>query len=91
MNISTKLKGLVAACVAAVGITACAETDGVQLWEGGPIWATSNLGESEVAEHPEYGALYGFEDAAAAVAKLGNRWRLPTKDYFDKCSTSDFD
>ncbi len=54
-----------------------------QLWEGGPIWATVNVGTSEVQDHPEYGALYKFDDADAAVKSLlGQEWRLPTKEDF---------
>ena len=41
------------AAMAAMGV--------VQLWEGGPYWAESNLGESEVAGHPETGTAYGPE------------------------------
>ena len=55
----------------ATGLTVFAEPDAVQLWEGGPYWATSNLGESEVPQFPEWGALYTFDEAHAAVAKLG--------------------
>ena len=56
---------------------------GVQLWADGPIWAEANIGSSEDPNHPEYGALfYSFSDAAAAVAKLGNGWRLPTANEF---------
>ena len=58
---------------------------GVQLWANGPFWAETNLGESEVAEHPEYGAFYKFEDADAAVKSLlGQEWRVPSKEDFEK-------
>ena len=60
-----------------------------QLWKDGPIWADSNLGTSEVQDHPEYGAPYNFAAAGTEVAKLGDGWRLPTKDecqsLIDKC------
>ena len=79
MNISSKLKGLFAAAVAAVGITAFAEPGAVQLWAGGPYWATDNVGTSEVAGHPEYGGLYTWSDAKTAAKSLGDGWRLPTK------------
>ena len=49
-----------------------------QLWIDGPVWAESNLGESEVADHPEYGALYDFDNAVNVVSELGDGWRLPT-------------
>ncbi len=68
-----------------VGLTAFAgEPEALQLWEGGPYWATVNVGTSEVQDHPEYGALYNFDNATNEVAKLGNGWRLPTKEDFDK-------
>ena len=36
----TKLKSILAIALCAVGFAAfAAETDGVQLWESGPIWA----------------------------------------------------
>lgn len=55
-----------------------------QLWDGGPIWAENNLGTSEVAEHPEYGALYTLAEATNAVVSIGQGWRVPSKDDFDK-------
>ena len=55
-----------------------------QLWEGGPIWAENNFGTSEVAEHPEYGALYTLAEATNAVVSIGQGWRVPSKDDFDK-------
>lgn len=58
---------------------------GVQLWADGPFWAETNLGESEVQDHPEYGAFYKFDDAEAAVKLLlGQEWRVPSKGDFDK-------
>ena len=59
---------------------------GFQLWEGGPFWAETNLGEPEEHEpsYPsEYGAIYWFDTATNEVAKLGDGWRLPTKAEFD--------
>ena len=86
----TKLKKLVrsakcsvlSAALCVVGLAAFAEEpDAVQLWKDGPYFATSNLGTSEVAEHPEYGALYTFDDAGTAVKSLlGEEWRVPSKD-----------
>lgn len=46
-----------------------------QLWAGGPIWAETNVGSSEVAGHSEYGGLYAFDNAQTAVSAP---WRLPT-------------
>ena len=74
----------------ATGLSAVAvEPDVVQLWEGGPYWATSNLGKSEVPEHPEYGALYRFDLANNAVKSLcGQEWRVPSSEDFDKLLAS---
>ena len=55
-----------------------------QLWANGPIWADANHGTSEVKGHPEYGALFKFEDAGNAVALLKDGSRLPTKEEFEK-------
>ena len=65
-----------------VSLIAITKPLGVQLWANGPFWAESNLGipESAYADHPEYGALYSFDDAKAEVEKLGDGWRLPTQD-----------
>ena len=89
MKTKTKLKKLVrsakclvlGAALCAVGLAAFAEEpDAVQLWKDGPYFATSNLGTSEVAEHPEYGALYTFDDAGTAVKSLlGDEWRVPSE------------
>ncbi|MDO5320413.1 MAG: leucine-rich repeat protein [bacterium] len=58
---------------------------GVQLWADGPFWTETNLGESEDPSHPEYGALYTFDEAASSVkAMLGPEWRMPSKDDFAK-------
>lgn len=58
---------------------------GVQLWKDGPFWAEVNLGESGDPDHPEYGALYTFANADAAVKSLlGQEWRVPSKDEFEK-------
>lgn len=80
------IKSIVAVTTVAVGLSAWAVPEGaVQLWEGGPYWASSNLGESEVQDHPEYGAFYKFDDAEAAVKLLlGQEWRVPSKGDFDK-------
>ncbi len=82
----TKLKSILAVALCAVGLAAvAAEPEAVQLWEGGPYWAEANVGTSEVEGHPEYGALYKFDDAGAAVKTLlGQEWRVPSKDDFDK-------
>ena len=56
---------------------------GFQLWEGGPIWAETNLGDAEQGVPAEYGALYKFDNATNEVAKLGDGWRLPTRTEFD--------
>lgn len=77
------IKSIVAVMTVAVGLSAWAVPEGaVQLWEGGPYWASSNLGESEVQDHPEYGALYSFEEAKSAAEGLGGEWRLPTEEDF---------
>ena len=56
------------------------KTWGVQLWKDGPFWAETNLGESEVQDRPDYGALYTFDSADAAVKTLlGQEWRVPSK------------
>ena len=55
-----------------------------QLWANGPIWAETNFGTSEVQGHPEYGALFKFEDAVNAVAQIKDGSRLPTKEEFEK-------
>lgn len=63
------------------------KTRGVQLWKDGPFWAETNLGESEVQDHPDYGALYTFANADAAVKSLlGQEWRVPSKAEFEKLS-----
>ncbi len=86
----TKLKSIIAIAMVAVGLVAtAAEPEAVQLWEGGPIWATVNVGTSEVQDHPEYGALYTFDDADAAVKSLlGQEWRLPTKEELENLAYS---
>lgn len=63
---------------------------GVQLWKDGPFWAETNLGESKVAGHPEYGALYKFDEAGTAVKSLlGDEWRVPSdQDLKDLIDTS---
>ena len=72
----TKLKSILAAALCAVGFAAFAAPDAVQLWEGGPYFATCNVG-AEASEG--YGDLIKYDDAQAAVtAKLGSEWRLPT-------------
>ena len=79
------IKSIVAVMTVAVGLSAWAVPEGaVQLWEGGPYWASSNLGESEVQDHPEYGALYTFDNATNEVAQLTDGSRLPTKEEFEK-------
>ena len=56
-----------------------------QLWEGGPIWAETNLGDAEQGAPAEYGALYKFDDAAKAVTEaLGEGWRVPTEEELKK-------
>ena len=64
-----------------VSLIAITKPLGVQLWANGPFWAESNLGipESAYADHPEYGALYSFDDAKAEVERIGDGWRLPTQ------------
>lgn len=88
MNTMKTFKGLVLAVVAALGLSAWAEPDAVQLWKDGPYWATSNVGTPEThdpAYPAEYGALYTFAEAGTAVKSLlGEEWRLPSKDDFDK-------
>ena len=57
----------------------------VQLWADGPYWTETNLGESEVDDHPEYGSLYKFDDAGSVVKSLlGQGWRVPSQDDFNK-------
>ena len=73
----TKLKSILAIALCAVGLVAfAAEPDAVQLWEGGPYFATCNVG----ADTPEgYGILTNFNDAAQAVTDaLGSDWHLPS-------------
>ena len=59
------------------------ETPAGQLWEGGPIWAETNLGDAEQGVPAEYGAHYTFDNATNEVAKLGDGWRLPTRSEFE--------
>ena len=67
------------------------KTWGVQLWKDGPFWAETNLGDSEVQDHPDYGAIYNFANADAAVKSLlGEEWRVPSKDDFDKLVNTSF-
>ena len=62
-----------------------------QLWENGPIWAEANLGESEVQDHPEYGAFYTCYKADADVKLLlGDEWRVPSKEDFDKLADASY-
>ena len=73
----TTIKSLVAAALCAVGLSSfAAEPEAVQLWEGGPYFATCNIG----ADTPEdYGILTNYNDAAQAVTDaLGEGWRLPS-------------
>ena len=84
----TKLKKLVrsakclvlSAALCAVGLSAWAEPDAVQLWKDGPYWATVNVGTAEQGVPTEYGALYKFNDDEAknAAENLGEGWRLPS-------------
>ena len=82
-DVMMRAKCGVLGALVATGLTAfAAEPEAVQLWENGPYWATSNLGESEswYADRPEYGALYTFDEAGAAVKSiLGEKWRVPSK------------
>ena len=82
----TKLKSILMVALCAVGLAAfAAEPDCVQLWKDGPYFATCNVGTSEVAEHPEYGALYKFDEAGTAVKSLlGEEWRVPTQEELQK-------
>ena len=82
MAVGHRVAAAMVCALCAVGFAAFAEEpDCVQLWKDGPYFATSNLGTSEVAEHPEYGALYTFDDAGTAVKSLlGDEWRVPSKD-----------
>ena len=76
----TKLKSILAVALCAVGMAAfAAEPEAVQLWEGGPYFATCNVGATKPGD---YGGLYTFNDnkAADAAASLGDGWRLPTRD-----------
>ena len=77
----TTIKSIVAAALCAVGLSAWAEPDAVQLWKDGPYFATCNVGDGATVPG-DYGALYTFDDnkAADAAASLGDGWRLPTKD-----------
>ncbi len=87
-----KIKSLVAAVVSLVSVAALAEEaqTAVQLWEGGPYWATVNVGTSEVQDHPEYGALYAFDKdkAKEAAESIGYGWRLPTLEEFEKLTNT---
>ena len=61
---------------------------GVQLWENGPFWAECNVGATKPEE---YGAYYKFDDADSAVKSLlGQMWRVPSKDDFDKLADSSY-
>ena len=46
------------------------ERGGVQLWEGGPVWAETNLG----AEKPEDAGLYFWWGDAVGYRREGNAW-----------------
>lgn len=84
-DVMQRAKCGVLGALVATGLTAFAEPEAVRLWEGGPYWATSNLGVSEFTTRPDYGALYKFDDADAAVKEvLGPEWRLPTEAEFSK-------
>lgn len=67
------------------------KSPGVQLWADGPFWAEVNLGESGDPDHPEYGALYKFDDADAAVKSLlGQEWRVPSQADFNTLKNSSY-
>ena len=62
-----------------------------QLWKNGPVWAVANLGRSDVDGHPEYGALYTFYGSFDELwRRLGQEWRVPSKDDFDKLLDSSY-
>ena len=90
-DVMMRAKCGVLGALVATGLTAFAEPEAVQLWENGPYWATSNLGESEFTTRPEYGALYKYDEADAAVKQiLGPEWRLPTEAEFSKLINDSF-
>ena len=68
---------VLSAALCAVGLSAWAEPDAVQLWENGPYFATCNVGATQPEEA---GILTNFYMAAQAVTDaIGAPWRLPTK------------
>ena len=75
---AVRWKSLLMVALCAVGLAAFAGPDAVQLWEGGPYWATANFGTAEQQAAAEYGALYMFDNALNEVEKLGDGWRLPS-------------
>ena len=77
----TKLKSILAVALCAVGLAAfAAEPDAVQLWEGGPYFATCNVGANAPQDS---GINTNFNDAAQVVTDvMGAGWRAPTAEEF---------
>ena len=65
----TKLKSILAIALCAVGLSAFAEPDAVQLWEGGPYFATCNVGAKTPQEYGYYfwwGDTVGYTNSGSA-------------------------
>ena len=59
----------------------------IRLWDGGPKWATINLGVNDPAATTSYGGYYAWssDDIATSTwgSDWGSNWRMPTKSEFD--------
>lgn len=76
------------------------QMEGVQLWEGGPLWAERNLGAlspeqpgnfyawGETRSKKQFGwGTYTRTSEDAAQAALGGRWRMPSEADFEALKT----
>ena len=81
-----RVKKIVAGAVAAIGLAAVApnvafsavmtdpDTEGVQLWEGGPYWATCNVG----AAKPEDCGYYFWWGDTVGYKHVNSKWEAVT-------------
>ena len=66
----TKLKSILAAAFCAVGLAAFAEPGAVQPWEGGPYFATCNVGATEIAAESDEFTVDLRTDVALAKGEV---------------------
>lgn len=60
--------------------TATVKIEGVQLWEGGPFWATKNLGASSKTDSGDY---FAWGDTQGYSSSSGHEFTLANYKYYD--------